>query len=471
MMKKTQLLIAFFIGFSVPVFSQGTTILDLRDVLMLVKQNHPVAIQAGIVADQGDAYLLKARGEFDPKFSFEKNNKFYTGKNYYDLASYGLSVPTWPGADLYLGTNQNSGVYLNPDETTPPGGLSTIGGNISLLRNLITDQRRTLLKQAKLLKNQNQAVRSLYLNQLCADVLQAYTDWYIAWKEQEMYKNALTLTETRLKQIREEVAAGSKAAVDTLESAVQLLNFGISLKEARLNLLKSKLALSVHLWNSDGKPLEPGDNVIPAESSFAFLDTMARQFNDSNWNSRMASEHPLLVSANLDVQSSMLDVRLKKQNLLPDLSLKYRMLAPGSLLEANGYNTDNYQFGIKFGTSLFLRKERGDYQLAKLKQQSYEWKLTQKNRELSNKSNALWKQRTTYAGIARDYGQVVDGYDALYKTELTRLDAGESNMFLVNTRELRLIDSRLKWIQYNRKYIECNIDYLENAGVLWNLLN
>jgi len=452
----------FFVTFS-SIFSQTLT---LQEVLLLVRKNHPVAKQAGILVDQAQANLLSSRGAFDPKINYETANKFYGGKNYYDLGNLNLVIPTWPGADLWVGTNTASGVYLNPDETTPAGGLSSIGLTLPILRNLITDQRRNTLRKAKLMIGQNQALKNLQLNELCREVINAYADWYVAQKEYEMYQESKTLANVRLQAIRNEVLAGSKAFIDTLETWVQQQNFEIALSESSAKRIKARMGLSVHLWTDSGQPLEPTESAIPEEIGFTLLDSLALSLGDT----LHLELNPNLINSRVDIEMAKLDQRLKKQALLPELNIKYRALGSGAFYQNPDYSLNDYQFGIKFGTSLILRKERGDFQMAKLKTESYELKFIQKQREIQNKTISLWQQRLRYLEIKNNYIQVVNGYDLLYKSELIRMETGESNMFLVNTRELRLIEARLKNIQFKRKYIESNVNFIENSGVLWTLI-
>ena len=47
---------------------------------------------------------------------------------------------------------------------------------------------------------------------------------------------------------------------------------------------------------------------------------------------------------------------------------------------------------------------------------------------------------------------LLHGYQILLESELTLFDIGESSMFLVNTREQKLIDARLKLIEVKFLY-------------------
>jgi outer membrane protein TolC len=466
-MKKILIIFILFQLFHKNIAQDTAQILSLESVLYMVRTYHPLALQSANLTDQANANLLIAQGQFDPKIAYENTNKFYKGINYYNLSNLNLLVPTRLGADFYIGTQTANGQYVNPDEITPPGGLSGLGLNIPLLRNLITDQRRNQLRKAKILQGQNESTRKQQLNDLCAEVIKDYIDWYISWKETKLYRNALILTTRRLEAIRQEVSAGGKARIDTLETWTQLQNFNISLQESEAKQIKYKLNLSVHLWSANGQPLEPAETATPGQSGWDQLDSLGVAYGKNLATLISVETNPSLQNSKFEIDIAKLDLNWKRQALLPDLDIKYRMLGNNAFYKGFNYSPDNYQFGLKFGTSLFLRKERGDYKMAKLKAQNAEYKYEFKQRELENKNLALWQQRYRNSQIWRNYTAVVEGYSALYNAELQRAEAGESNIFLVNTRELRLIESRLKHIQYERKMIESNIDFLQNAAVLF----
>jgi outer membrane protein TolC len=92
-----------------------------------------------------------------------------------------------------------------------------------------------------------------------------------------------------------------------------------------------------------------------------------------------------------------------------------------------------------------------------------------KQLETVNKLRATSLTFANYSSIFTEYSSVVDGYLRLYQAEQARLDAGESDLFIVNTRELRWVESRLKEIEYQRKYLLSGVEYVQAAGQYWRL--
>lgn len=60
----------------------------------IVLENHPMARQAALRTDMGEAVVRSARGGFDPVASASYDSKEFDEKNYYTLLQAGLKVPT-----------------------------------------------------------------------------------------------------------------------------------------------------------------------------------------------------------------------------------------------------------------------------------------------------------------------------------------------------------------------------------------
>ena len=100
---------------------------------------------------------------------------------------------------------------------------------------------------------------------------------------------------------------------------------------------------------------------------------------------------------------------------------------------------------------LFLRKERGELALAKLKVEETELSLSQLRAQLNMKiSNARIElansliQLEIYQRTAIDSKQLLDA-------ERNMFENGESSLFLINMRELNYIQSQLKYLEWQAK--------------------
>lgn len=444
----------------------------VKTVLDLVATNHPALRQAQLLTRSADMNLRQARGAFDPKFFLDNSSKQYQGKNYYDILHTGLKVPTWFGLEGQLGYEQALGTNIDPGQVLPASGLSYAGLSLPLLQGLLTDQRRTALAMAKVQVQSTVFERQTMLNGLCADVFSAYVSWYGSHLEHELYSSATRIGTLRLEQVKQSVQAGERARIDTLENDVLRRNFAISRDAAGARLLKTALELSVHLWNEQGEPLEMTEMLKPTALGLSVLDSMAAVWSFNRMRGDVQQIQPQLREQNLNLNLYSLERKLKQQALLPELNLKYNILTEG-MYRPNPAGVpywNNYRWGITAQTSLFLRKERAAYSLADIKLEQAEIKYKLKVLETTRKLQAYWNMYLTYSKLEQDYRQVVAGYQSLLDAELARLAAGESTLFLVNTREIRLLESRLKLVEYQTARYRYALDYLRETGQMWRFL-
>lgn len=455
-----------FIFCSHAAMADSSRVLPFTTVLELVVNNHPVYKASGLIIKKADAQKLAARGNFDPKISYDEIQKNLVSKQYYNLQHAGLSLFTLSPVKVEGGFERATGSELNPESVTGPEGLAYAGVSVSLLRNALTDARRTYLRQAALMQEQSSYLNQLAVNELFAEVSSDYINWQYAWLEIDVYSRALATTQQRLEALREEVALGSRAQIDTLESYILLTSYQAALNESRLLRIKSALKLSEHLWVDENNFLTLGPDLRPENGTIASLDSLIQvlgtQWSQENFN----NTHPMVQAMLIDVDVSAYETRLKKQEILPSLDLKYQPLSKG----ISGFNVENdYKFGLSLSTSLFLRKERGEYQKALYNQQSTAFKTQQKSRELYLKTGALAEQLDIYSQNYIQYQTLTQGYFALFQAEIDRFQAGESNIFQINTRQMRFIDSELKQIQYGLKLQQTKIDYLYTVGQLFRI--
>ena len=464
------LLYGYLLPFCMPIMAQSDTIpFPVKLVIDIVSEHHPLRRQAALLTRSADMNLRLARGSFDPKFFLENNNKQFQGKNYYDILHTGLKVPTWFGLEGQLGYEQAFGTNLDPGQLLPSSGLSYAGLSMPLVRGLLTDQRRTALAMAKVQVQSTVFERQTLLNGLCAEVLASYVQWYGAFLEHELYTAATRVGTVRLEQVKQSVQAGERARVDTLENEVLRRNFAISRDAAGAKMVKTALELSVHLWNAQGEALEIGENVKPTAAGLDVIDSMAEAWSFDRMRGNLPQIQPLLREQNLNLNLYSLERKLKQQALLPELNLKYNFLTEG-MFRANPPGVpywNNYRWGITAQTSLFLRKERAAFSLADIKLEQAEIKYRLKELETTRKLQAGWNLYVTYRKLVQEYSTVVAGYQALLDAELMRLAAGESTLFLVNTREIRLLESKLKLVEYKMARYQYGLNYLRETGQLW----
>lgn len=417
----------------------------LDEYLAIVIKHHPTAIQAQITADMGDAYILKARGGFDPKLYGDAYQKYFDGGQYYSLMTGGLKVPTWFGIEVDAGYDIANGDRLNAQEYTPSDGLWRVGVSVPLGKNLVIDARRAELKQAKIYRESTLAQRQIILNQLLYDASSAYWDWFKSFHKMKVYENALQNAIIRFNGVKRSAFMGDAPFIDTLESSIIVQSRRFGLTEYQLLYKNATQLLEVFLWKDGFIPLEITDSLVPpsvADLLLAEIDLPILSMVDS-----IALYHPQLLKYQLEVDIAEVDLRLSREQLKPTVNLKYNALnSPAGANPWQDYNVNNYQWGAEINFPLFIRKERGDLRLSRLEVQSLEADLANKQAEQEFKIWSYYNSWQTSVEQIELSRLMVNQYEALFRGEQTLFNIGESSIFLLNSREKSLIESELKFI-------------------------
>ena len=418
--------------------------LSLNEYLGFVKQYHPVAKLADLNLTAAQAKLLKSRGAFDPKVEVDWKTKNFDSKEYYDILNSTFKIPTWFGVELKAGFEQNEGEFLNPQNNVPDDGLYAAGVSVPIGQGLFINKRMAELKQAKILQNLTQAEIELQVNQLLYDAVNTYFNWYLAYQEVKVFEEFKTNAKVRFDGIKSRALAGDIPTIDTLEAKIIVQNRDLSLEQANLDYIKASLELANFLWFEDNLPLELAPNVTPEQLDNLAIDDVLGT-NLLQLESFEIENHPKLQALNLKIDQLEVNKRLKAEMLKPQLDLNYNFITE-PVNELQGFNTNDYKAGIYFKLPLFLRKERGDLKLAKVKLNQAELDLNYQRLQLRNKINATQQAINSYNKQLETYQTIVSNYGELLSAEERKFSFGESSVFLINSRENKLIDAQLKQI-------------------------
>lgn len=440
------------------ILTQEENVFSLEEFLAMVKKHHPVVAQAELKLSEAEAKLLKARGAFDPKLEGGMKEKNYQGTEYYSLFKGSFKIPTWYGIDLKADYEQNDGYYLNGQNTTPADGIFSAGVSVSLLRGLLYNERMNAVKQAKILQNKNELERDILVNSILAEAAKAYADWKLYYENKEVYEEFVENAQIRFNGISRSSELGETPAIDTVETKIFLQNRKLDLEQAKLKLQKAKLNLSNYLW-IDEVPVELEDQLIPQISEESILNSLG--IENYLGNAEDLSNHPELRSLEYDLQSYDLDIRLRKNNLLPTVDVEYNFLTE-EVDEPSYLNTSDYKAGVKVKFPLFLRKERGDLRLAKVKRENTEYKFDQKEWNLKNKIRATEREIISLQDQLNIIENIVEESQVMVASEKRLFEVGESSIFLINSRENKLIDSQLKQNKIQNDYFKAATTLFEN---------
>ncbi|MGK0386776.1 MAG: outer membrane protein TolC [Patiriisocius sp.] len=443
-------------------------VLTFEEYIAYVKQHHPLVKQANLVLGMGEANLLKARGGFDPTIDIDYDRKKFKDTEYYDQLNTTFKIPTWYGIEFKANFEENTGQFLNPNLNVPDGGLYSAGVSFSLAQGFLMNERMAALKKAQFFEAQTKADRDVLINNILFDASKAYFEWVEATNEQNIYDTFLENASIRLNAVVRSVEMGDKAAIDITEARITFQNRQLNLEAASLKRRKSALVVSNFLWLND-IPMELQESVVPLRPEVSNLQTslLLEGITDIT---QLAVNHPKLLSIDAKIEGLTMDKRLKKNKLLPKLDLQYNFLSQ-EVDQLNNFNTANYKAFVNFSIPLFLRKERGDVRLAKIKLQDAAFERLATTLSIRNKIDAVNAEIESLGNQNGLITTIVADYTTLVKAEERKFFLGESSLFLINAREQKLIDAQLKENEIRVKQLQATAGLYNALGISEPVMN
>lgn len=440
----------FILTTSILVAQDSTSVISLSEYLGYVKTFHPIVKQANLIINESEAKLLKARGAFDPKLEVDYDRKKFKNTEYYDKLNAAFKIPTWYGVELKGNFEDNDGFFLNPEGSLPEDGLYSAGVSVSVARGFLINKRMAMLKQSKMFVKQAKMDRQLLVNNILYEATLTYFNWLKTYNEKRVYEDFLVNAKMRFDGIKKSFNAGEMSAIDTVEARIALNDRKLNLEKSRIKFVKSSLELSNYLWLNENTPIEIKDNVIPDVNTFQSVDVTLNT-SELDIETLDITSHPKLQSLEYKLQSLNIERRLKLNNLLPQIDLQYNFLSETPEI-ARSFSTSAYKSGLNISVPLFLRKERGDLRLAKIKMQDTKFEIQSTEITLKNKINAINQELQSFVSQNEFTRAIVDDYGTMLKAEERKLFLGESSLFLVNSRESKLIDAKLKAIELENNF-------------------
>jgi len=445
------LFISFF-GFSQTMTQKEFT---YNEFLGFVKKYHPMVKSAALNIGAAQANLMMARGGFDPKIEVDFEQKKFKDSEYYSLLNSSFKIPTWYGIEIKAGFDNSEGVFLNPENTMPNQGLTSLGISVPIGQGLFINQRMADLRKAKIQLKLSQAQQRLSAIDVLYDASIAYFNWKRNFNEVKMYETYLTNANIRYKGISTLIKEGDRPAIDSIEAGIIVRNRKLSLEDSKLKLAKAKLYLSNYLWLENNIPLELQDDIIPEEKLLLTIKETLRT-NELMTANPSINNHPKITALETKVQMLDVERKLKANMLLPKIDLGYSYLSEPSAFDQ--YKFQDYKVGLNFYFPVFLRKERGSLKIAKFKMQDAQFDLDLERVQLTNKINA---QQTEISSLEKQKSLIddlVNDNQTMLKSEERLFTFGESSIFLINTRENNLVTAQISQLTIENRYFNSNAE-------------
>jgi outer membrane protein TolC len=461
--RRSKIFVLFLFTFSIVSAQSIDTIgFKERDFLRQLLQNSPAAQNSQLFMDMQDAEYREARAAFEPKLAGDFGAKQFDSKEYYNKFQSGLKVQTPFGINVNGGYENNNGQFLNPENNVPAQGLAYVGIEVPLGSGLFTDSDRALVKQRKVERDAASLVFNLEMNDYTLEAGTVFWQWYGEILKLELSQEAVRRATNRFNFVKSKNRIGEAAGIDTLESFINLQNRQNYNYDIQVKWFKISSYLKNYIWDSTAinKPVAP---IADREYDALVLDTF--------YNQELLAQHPLLLMLEVDSTVNTIDYRLAKEFLKPQVDLALKLQEAGNELGEGSYDPANNNFvGFNIYMPLLMRKQR-----AKMRQLEY------KNDMIANKRSELEVKLNNNINISQTNSSTLKlnmemlrvasaNYKALLDAEITKFRLGESSVFMVNSREL-------KWIQAREKYIKAYVDfrieilkYYHSLGVLNQLV-
>ena len=465
MMKRTVFILGQFFFSQTNVFAQQTPniILPLQDFIAKVKQHHPLAKVAAITEEKAVANIQIAKGSFDPFLDVESKAKTFDGKNYYRYNNGEIKIPL-PIGDFKTGLENNGGQLLFSEVSK--GKSSYAGFEMPLVKGLIIDKRRAALQQARIALNENKQQRNMMMNDLLLDAYTSYNEWAGTYKLYRIFSEYVAVSAARLRLVNIGFANGDRAAMDTTEAYIQMQNFMLLQNDASMQLNTATYQMNNFIWDQTETAQQLADNVVPdtlvlnETTQQIILPTFLIESNPSN---------PFLLQYKYKIDGLIVERKLKFQQLLPEINVKGNLLSKDfnplknatiPLLE------NNNRWGIGIKIPLLFRQGRGEYKMAKLKLEENNLYFKQKIIETENKIKDYFNRVEILQNQITIANSALLNYNALLRNELLRFNNGESSLFLVNSRENKVLEIKQKIIELQVKLLKATYTLNWAAGAL-----
>ena len=445
--------------------------LTLGEFLDWVKKEHPVAKQIQLLDQSTKVQVNAARAEFDPQLSADYSNKTFDSKNYYNYIEAEAKIPLWFGMDMKVGYDRVTGYQTNPENATSTAGLSYTGISVPLLKNLLMDKRRAALKQAQLIPQINKNQQRQMLNDLLYEAALSYLQWQWQFMQVKVSAEAKSLALQRLEYTRNAHRLGDKAAFDTLDALAQYNQRLYEWNESNLLQRNAALFCSNYLWLPEMQPATLDSNIVPEPFLANAKDSVLQKMTLQELDAALNMNHPELNAYQLKLSSLQLEKRIKRESLLPSLNAEYYLLGKGAIPEPGrnlSYLTDRYKVGIHFQMPLSFSKARADFAMAKLKITDANYGLENKAQIMRNKLHSYYNEYYTLIGQEELLQANVGNYLQLLRGEETRLLNGDTNLFMLNQRESKWVEARMKLLETNYKKAKAALAVKYCSAILLN---
>ncbi|WP_066723138.1 TolC family protein [Sphingomonas pituitosa] len=431
-----QLLALVALAFAVPAAAQGPLTLD--QVLRSSAQNAPQIIEALAKQRQAEGKALSAEGAFDVVFDVDAQARafgYYDGSVVEAKASRALDNN---GGGLYAGYRVSRGkfpVYEDKAYTNQLGEFK-VGAVFSLLRDRVTDERRTKLRLADQDVDVARLEREMVAIGVQRRAMSTYQAWAVAGLRLKAYRDLLALSEKRRSQLARQVQLGARPQILITENDQNLARRRSLVAQAEQKFAEAANALSFFWRDGNGVPLVPAAEQLPeALPELAIAPRKAGPFL-----------RPDLKTVLVRIDQSLARLDLAENDLKPRLDARAELGKDVGAIGLGGPSRTPAEamVGVKFSVPLERRSARGRIAEARAEIDGLRTRHRMLEEQIAIEVKGIAIGIEGADKVADLAGQEADLAGKMAVAEQRRFDMGASDFFLINQREESATDARLR---------------------------
>ncbi len=446
---------------------EPSSVLRLQDVLDSVYESYPLLQTALLSRSIADGELLSTQGAFDLKLKgggttgplgYYKTNRFGAG----------VSQPLFSGGEIFGGYKVGRGNFQPwfKERQTDDGGEFSAGIAIPLSQNRLIDKRRAAQFRASFGRD---AVEPEIQTQIISFVWEssyAYWVWVAAGKNYQIAQTLLDIARQRNAGLKTRVERGDLSPIELTDNERLIVSREASLIDAKRKFRQAAVKLSLYLRTPDGRPIVPTEDQLPSVFPEATSIDTAQMESDIHL---AMSNRPELVSLELLRRQIKVDLAQARNMYLPSVdAVFYASKDVGPASSSLGDKTPfELEASLQVNVPLQRRKAIG-------KIQSIEAKLAQLSVKIGFTQDKISTDvQNVYAAMLAAFNRIKRAEESLElartmeQAERRKFDLGESNLLLVNLRELATAGAARNVLKSQLDYFQARADY--HAAMAFNV--
>ncbi|MEM9667631.1 MAG: TolC family protein [Pseudomonadota bacterium] len=395
-------------------------------------------------AARGDQ--IAAEGAFDLVFNadgFDRVTGFWTGSVLNTEVSQNLRPFN---AQVFGGYRVSDGTFPIYEDInfTNTGGEFKVGALFSLLRNRDIDQRRFRVEDARLATSQASLEVTLTQVGVQLQALNAYWLWLATGRELLIYRDLLEIAQERAAGLEEQVRRGAQPDIAVTENLQNIIRREILVAEAERNFTVASNGLSFFLRTPTGDLVIPRIDRLPHRDLFEDLQTLDHFAGTDA--SEVLARRPELRSLRVAIERARNRVSLGENDLRPNLDLNVEVSRDVGAIAEGGESRDSTDtiIGFRFSVPLQRRDARGRLQRAEAELRAAKLRERRTEDQISIELGNILTNFDASVRLANLALSEVEQAELMVDAEQRRFALGASDFFLVNVREERAADARIR---------------------------